>query len=431
MKVILSPLLLLVALAAGCTSQLSDEYSKAGANNIASSRLYVWAADEDQGVNDTDFLALIDSDPTSETYGEVVSTSPVGAVGTGAHHAEPIAPTGAFLFANGYKSGRTFLFDLSDPGHPTLSRELEPIDGYHYPHSFLRLKNGLLLATLQYGNGTMPGDPGGLAQFDQQGVLMKVTTAADPNFEGEIIRPYAVEAVPEMDRVVTTGRTMNIKSEVAADLVQIWRLSDLALLETIRVPRVEPAATPECVLGQGDVCSAQQYAGEHQPFESRALSDGSVFMNTLACGIYRISGLEKQTANIELVVNYPELLGCSVPAVAAHYIILPVMFSETILVFDVHDPKNPIEVSRFDTPGYQPHWAAADPGSSRIVVTSSGPASVATVLMLDFDEGTGKLSLDENFGSPSFPRAGVSFYRDEWPHGSTGTAIPHAALFGK
>lgn len=330
-----------------------------------------------------------------------------------------------------YDSGQTFLFDLSDPDHPALSRKLEPIEGFHHPHSFLRLKSGLLLSTLQYGNGTAEGDPGGLAQFDRQGKLVRVTSAADPKFEGEIIRPYAVEAIPSLDRVVTTGRTMNMESEDAADLIQIWRLSDLSLLETIRVPRVPPMAIPECILGQGEICNAEQYAGEHQPFESRALSDGSVLMNTLTCAIYRISNLDRKHADINLVIDYPELLGCSVPAVKGNYIILPVIFDETILVFDVSDPANPVEVSRFATPGYQPHWAAADPLANRVVITSAGPAAIFTVLMLELDEETGELSLDERFGSSSFPRAGVSFYRTEWPHGDTGTAIPHAALFGR
>jgi hypothetical protein len=160
------------------------------------------------------------------------------------------------------------------------------------------------------------------------------------------------------------------------------------------------------------------------------MGDGSVLMNTLMCGIYRLSEIDSNDPSIELVFNYPDLFGCSVPSVISHFLVLPVMFSETILVLDISDPTEIKEVSRFDTPGYQPHWAAADPAGSRIVVTSSGTAPTYTVLMFDFDPVNGQLRLDESFGSSEFPKAGFSFYRDYWPHGEAGTAIPHAAVFG-
>ena len=153
-------------------------------------------------------------------------------------------------------------------------------------------------------------------------------------------------------------------------------------------------------------------------------------MNTLMCGMYRISEIDSNEPNIELVLNYPDLFGCSVPTIISHFLVLPVMFSETILVFDISNPTEIKEVSRFATPGYQPHWAAADPAGSRIVVTSSGTAPTYTVLMFDFDPVSGQLSLDESFGSSEFPKAGVSFYREAWPHGESGTAVPHAAVFG-
>jgi len=429
----MSPRILLPGLAIltiGCVTDNVGPEVDGGRNVGPAPLLYVWAGGVDQGPNGTDFLAVVDSDPDSPSYGEVLATEPVGVAGTNPHHAEPIAPTGAPLFANGYDAGRTFLFDLSEPGEPRLTGELARVPGFEYPHGFLRLDDGEVLATMQYGDGSMPGNPGGLARFDPGGNLISVVSAADPAFEGELIRPYAVEAVPTLDRVVTTSRTMHIAMERSADLVQIWRHSDSALLHTLRVPRVEPANEPECVIGIGDMCEAGQYPAEAQPFESRLMNDGSVLMNTLMCGIYRISEIDEDEPGIELVLNYPELFGCSVPAVLGHFLVLPAMFSETILVLDISDPTDIQEVSRFDTPGYQPHWAVSDPGAPRVVITSSGTAPTYTVLMFDIDPGNGQLTLDESFGASEFPRAGVSFYRESWHHGESGTAIPHAALFG-
>jgi hypothetical protein len=420
----------LAILTVGCATHNSkSEVSEAQGVGPAP-LLYVWAGDLDKRPSDTDFLAVVDSDPDSPSYGEILATEGVGAVGTNPHHTEPVVPSGGVLLANGYNAGRTFLFDLSAPDKPNLVGELAPVPQYEFPHSFLRLDDGELIATMQYGDGSIPGNPGGLARFDSEANLISITSAADPAFEGEQIRPYSVETIPTLDRAVTTSRTMNIFTEQAADVVQIWRLSDLALLRTMRVPRGEPINEPECVFGIGDMCEAGQYPAEAQPFESRVMDDGSVLMNTLMCGIYRLSEIDSNEPNIELVLNYPDLFGCSVPTIISHFLVLPVMFSETILVLDISDPTEIKEVSRFDTPGYQPHWAAVDPAGSRIVVTSSGTAPTYTVLMFNFDAVNGQLSLDESFGSSEFPKAGVSFYRDSWPHGEAGTAIPHAAVFG-
>jgi len=429
----MSPRILLLSfgmLTVGCASNNYNSVAGAEQNLGPAPLLYVWAGDLDKRPSDTDFLAVVDSDPDSPSYGEVLATEGVGVVGTNPHHTEPVVPAGGVLLANGYNAGRTFMFDLAAPDKPHLMGELAPVPEYEFPHSFLRLDDGELIATMQYGDGSVPGNPGGLARFDSQANLISVTSAADPAFAGEQIRPYSVETIPKLDRIVTTSRTMNIFTEQAADVVQIWKLSDLALLQTLRVPRGEPINEPECVFGIGDMCEAGQYPAEAQPFESRVLADGSVLMNTLMCGMYRISGIDSDEPNIELVLNYPDLFGCSVPTIINHFLVLPVMFSETILVFDISNPSEIKEVSRFDTPGYQPHWAAADPAGSRIVVTSSGTAPTYTVLMFDFDSLDGQLSLDESFGSSEFPRAGVSFYRDAWPHGEAGTAVPHSAVFG-
>ena len=42
--------------------------------------LFVWAADEDQ--KESDFLAVIDASPTAPTYGQVITTLPIGARAT-------------------------------------------------------------------------------------------------------------------------------------------------------------------------------------------------------------------------------------------------------------------------------------------------------------------------------------------------------------
>ena len=152
----MSPRILLFSLAiltVGCANHNSASEAAGESNVGPAPLLYVWAGDLDQRPSDTDFLAVVDSDPDSPSYGEVLATEPVGAVGTNPHHTEPLAPTGGTLFANGYDAGRTFLFDLSAPEKPHLTGELAPVPGLEFPHSFLRLDDGELLATMQHGVG--------------------------------------------------------------------------------------------------------------------------------------------------------------------------------------------------------------------------------------------------------------------------------------
>lgn len=417
----------------GCDESGTDfDVDQMDARGSPSSYLYVWARDSDVGDGDTDFLATVDANPSSQRYGSVLSTAPVGSTGTGAHHAEPVAPATGLLFANGFSSNRTFLFDISTRAAPVLVAELHEVPGLSYPHDFRRLPDGDVLVTMQRGNGTIEGDPGGLALFDSKGELIRTSSAADTAFPGAKIRPYSLEILQDMDRVLTTGRAMSFWKERAADVVQIWRLSDLALLKTFPVPRLEPAALPECTLGPGDLCSAEQYAGESQPFEIRALADGSALLNTFTCGFYRIHDIETDVPVIEPILNWPEALGCSVPAMIGRFAIMPVMFNHAIVTLDVSDTAAPREVSRYITSdGFLPHWTAVDPDSNRIVVTADGPGAVATVMILEVDLATGELSLDERFGAFEDSTPGISFDRVHWPHGSTGAAMPHAALFGK
>ena len=48
------------------------------------------------------------------------------------------------------------------------------------------------------------------------------------------VRPYSLAVLPALDRVVTTASDMHLESRSAA--VQVWRLSDLTLLQTMLLP---------------------------------------------------------------------------------------------------------------------------------------------------------------------------------------------------
>ncbi|GMR12822.1 MAG: hypothetical protein BMS9Abin29_1015 [Gemmatimonadota bacterium] len=394
--------------------------------------LYVWAGDADAAEGDSDFLAVVDADPGSATYGSVLGTAPVGSAGNDPHHAEMIAPSDGLLFANGFDGNRTFLFDLSAPAAPAFVRELEKVPGFEYVHSFYRLENSHLLATIQRGDGSQPGDTGGLAEFDADGNLVRVTSAADPEFEGSMIRPYSLEVFPEVDRVLTTSMSMTL--ERSENVVQLWRLSDLELLSTLTLPPLPPAEGPECFIDElitGEGCAPSRIPGQDRPFEIRTLPDGSAILNTIACGFYRIREMDTDEPQVDVLMNWSETAGCAVPTMVGKFEVVPNMFTNEIVTVDVSDPTSPVEVARLMLEEeFMPHWSQVDPGTYRVAVTGIG-ADAGSVRIYLVDPDTGELTLDEAFGQADGLGPGLSMTRDEWPHGSTGPAKPHAVLFGR
>jgi hypothetical protein len=99
------------------------------------------------------------------------------------------------------------------------------------------------------------------------------------------------------------------------------------------------------------------------------------------------------------------------------------------IVLDIADGDRPVEVSRLVIDDkYEPHWTAWDPKSRRLVVTSGRAGN--RMYLLKLDEATGKLSIDETFRDAD-GKPGFSFAKRDWPHGWTGEAKPHGAVFSR
>ncbi|MBA3352094.1 MAG: hypothetical protein H0U23_06655, partial [Blastocatellia bacterium] len=206
--------------------------------------LFVWAGDDDK--KDSDFLAVIDVRPGSSSYGEIVATLPVGAYGTFPHHTEYEFPSTSLLFANGWGAGQTFIIDLRDPRKPKLAGQFKDVTEYGFPHSYARLPNGNVLATLQVKkSGYQP--PGALVELDSRGNHIRSSSADVTGMDKKQLWPYSLLALPRLDRVVTTNTEMGLpqwalqKSHGSShevhtlsdsNNVQVWRLSDLRLLST-------------------------------------------------------------------------------------------------------------------------------------------------------------------------------------------------------
>ena len=128
--------------------------------------MFAWTGDLDHKGND--FLAVIDADPTSPSYGKLITTAVTDQPTKQIHHTEYVMPASGMLFANDHLAGRTFIFDVRNPVSPKIETSFIDMAGYMHPHSYLRLPNGHVLASFQHSHRDMVegqmGGSGGLVK---------------------------------------------------------------------------------------------------------------------------------------------------------------------------------------------------------------------------------------------------------------------------
>ena len=373
---------------------------------------YLFAWTGDPASVGYDFLAVIDADPASPGYGHLVTTVVTDQQTGLIHHTEYTMPASGMLFANDHYAGRTFIWDVRDPLHPKVATSFTDMAGYMHPHSYLRLPNGHVLATFQHahhGSTTEPmGKTGGLVEIDDQGNVIRSASNADPAFAGALLTPYSLVVLPGLDRVVSTNSSMHDEDILAGVTYQVWRLSDLKLLKTAYFDVGE-----------------NRYA-QISPEEPRLGPDGSIFVQTLGCGLERITGVDTDAPRSQLVYTFPGNW-CGVPTVVGHYLVQSAGATNGLIVLDISNAAKPVEVSRLkisDT--FKPHWTGWDAKTQRLVVTGSE----SRLFMLKLDQATGALSMDNAFHDAE-GKAGFNFADRDWPHGWKGSGRPHGAVFSR
>jgi hypothetical protein len=368
--------------------------------------LFVWAGDS--AGKASDFLAVLDVTPEHPSYGRIVGSVAAGAVGTTPHHTEYALSPSGFLFANGFKSGKSFIFDVRDPLRTKVAHAFGEIDGYSHPHSFLRLPNGHVLTTFSMKHGERGG---GLVEMDDDGGVVRTVSAVDPRVPDVLIRPYSIAVLPALDRLLSTSSPMPFLDGPGV-AVQLWRMSDLKLLRTIRLS------------------PGPRGYGHEDPQEPRVLADGkTVLVQTRSCGLHRITGLDGDNPHADPIYTFEGGL-CGVPLVVGHYWIEAVPAIGGVVVLDVADPAKPVKVSELSLGVDQfTHWMAWDDVGSRIILNSGGTDS--RLFMLRFDRDSGRVSLDTEFRNRGSGKPGFSMSDLRLPHGFHGTGFPHGAVFSR
>jgi hypothetical protein len=390
----------------------------------------VFAGDKDE--KHEDFFAVVDVRPTSPTVGRSLATLRIGMKASMPHHMEYWTPSpGSLLFANAHHHEANLLVDTSEPLNPKIAARLKPPAPLRYPHDFARLPNGNLLVGFLRSEGPspvaeerlVPGGHGGIAEYTGEGKLVRIASGAAGGLK-QPVRVYAMVPMLDIDRVVTTSAPM--MEDYSADVVQVWRYSDLKLLHTIEVPpgkRADGSPLP----------GAARY-----PFGPRRMSDGSILMNSFGCGFYRLSGIASERPSLANVytIQTPEPPrpdatrgACSIPTVIGNYWVMPVGRAHSVVVLNVSNPAAPREVSRLDTASdFNPHWSAKDPRSGRIIVGAELGGEQGMYMLL-FDERTAKLRFDPSFRSSAGKLGYIDLEAQQWQHGASGPAWAHAALF--
>jgi len=359
-----------------------------------------------------DFLAVIDANPSSPSYGHLLTTVATDQPTMYVHHTEYTMPASGMLFANDHEAGRTFIFDVRDPQHPTIETSFTDMAGYMHPHSFVRVPNGHVLATFQHAHhgkvAGHSGTSGGLVEIDDQGKVVRANSNADPTLPDALLSPYGLVVLPDSDRVVSTNSSMHQDDVFRGVTYQLWRLSDLKLLKTEYL----------------DV--GENRYSQISPEEPRLGPDGSIFVQTLSCGLERITGVSSDQPKSRLVYTFPGNW-CGVPTVVGNYLVQSVPAEHALIVLDIRNGATPVEVSRLkisDT--FKPHWTGWDAKTQRLVVTGREPR----LFLVKLDPATGALSMDASFhdgdGKPGF-----NFANREWPHGWRGSGLPHGVVFSR
>ena len=345
------------------------------------------------------------------------------------HHMEYVMPpAGELLFMNAHHHETSMLVDVSNPLALQIAKTFAPPAPFRYPHDYTRTPTGTRLVGFLRSEGksidttevATPGNFGGFAEYSADGALQRTVSAG--NWGGKPVRPYAFAVLPKIDRLVVTSAPM--MESVSADVVQVYRYSDFKLLHTIDLPAGR--------LANGTIVDGSQRAG----FGPRVLPDGSVFFDSYGCSFYRLSEIGSEHPRLdtffalETAPPKPQDIrgSCGIPIVFGRYWINPVGQLHTVIVLDISNPAQPREVFRLPTRNsFNPHWLARDPQSTRLVLGAELGGEDG-FFILRFDEATGQLSYDPAFrgeGQPGY----ISLTTQAWPHGSTGAAWGHAALF--
>jgi selenium-binding protein 1 len=133
--------------------------------------VYVACLYEGTGIQEPDFLAVVDVNPESDTYSQIIHRTPMPNVGDELHHYGWNACSSAChsqlkrdtLIVPGFRSSRIHILDVSDPRKPEIRKVIEADElaektGYSGPHTVHCMPGDIVtISMLGDSEGNLPG----------------------------------------------------------------------------------------------------------------------------------------------------------------------------------------------------------------------------------------------------------------------------------
>jgi selenium-binding protein 1 len=172
--------------------------------------LYVFCVDAD--AKDNDFLAVIDVQPESKTYGTITYQLDLGSSGNETHHFG-FTDDRTHIWGCSLFSSKVFVIEVAtNPAKPKLVKVLNDVPAQTNlsgPHSPYALPGRMLLSFLGSKDG---GLPAGLAEFTNDGKFIRTLELPKDAPYG-----YDVAVKPDLNRMVTSSFTTpdNYKKPIA------------------------------------------------------------------------------------------------------------------------------------------------------------------------------------------------------------------------
>jgi selenium-binding protein 1 len=162
--------------------------------------LYLFCVDAD--AQDNDFMAVIDVDADSPTFGQITYTLDLGSKGNETHH-WGYTDDRTRIWAGGLLSSRIWILDVAhDPAHPKIEKIIDDtakVAGLTGPHTYYALPGRMLISFLGSAEGALPA---GLAEFTNDGKFIRKIECPSEAPYG-----YDVAIKPTLNRMVTSSFT--------------------------------------------------------------------------------------------------------------------------------------------------------------------------------------------------------------------------------
>ncbi len=382
----------------------------------------MWASD--QAHIAPDFVAVIDFDRDSPTYGKVLRTVPLegaSAVGNEPHHVG-LSRDGRTMALGGLLSvlrgqDQVFFFDVTHPRRPRFIRSDNPPDA-SITDEFAPISNGGFLVTFMGGgNGAQPGR---VVEYNAR--MERVQTWPD-RLPDDGFNPHGISIDEAHNLMVTSDficplRTLHVHGGSAADLrgsVRVWDLARREITKTIVVgDPARPAGTMEVQLIPRDQRLRAYTAG---------MADNTLYL------------VDPEKGTATAVFDFDVLSVADVPAMPqllrmnkqGTRLFVTLNGAGKVVMFDIARPDSPKLMSVADLgPGSGPHFMRLTSDDKRLVVTDYflvedlAPGGIVNV------EGDHKIHVINVHGNrlERDTAFDVDFDRDI----STGPARPHGVV---